>query len=366
MKRVTIWGIALLLVAGAQPAMAGHGPKPGMGAPGMGGPRMGAPRGGMRGVRPNWGGRHNGRWVGGWRAPGGWSAYRRPFVGFALPSYWINPTYFVSNYGSYGLSQPAYGYGWSRYYDDAVLTDRYGRVQDYVERVDWDDADEAYSDSGYQGGAYQGGREDYADSYGYRDDGYDQRGRQFRPRDRDGGVGGALIGGATGAVLGGVVAGRGDHTEGALIGGVLGAAAGAAVDSSDRYGRGDRRVRDRTSRRNRDRGRDRYIDYDYGGRGYDDVRGGSWQGGYDGGSHWGGSGPAPVVRGGPAVVHQGGPGWYGGYGGSEVTTIVIQSQPVTTTTTTVTEEVIYASAPRRRIAPRRVVHPRPRPRCTCR
>jgi hypothetical protein len=72
--------------------------------------------------------------VAGWRAPGGWNGYRRPVYGYVLPRYWVSPTYYIANYGTYGLPAPAYGYGWSRYYDDAVMTDRYGRVYDSRER----------------------------------------------------------------------------------------------------------------------------------------------------------------------------------------------------------------------------------------
>ncbi|AEG48905.1 hypothetical protein Sphch_1216 [Sphingobium chlorophenolicum L-1] len=88
-----------------------------------------------------WGPRYNGRWYAGWYAPGGWAAYRRPVVGYVLPRYWISPTYHIRNYGAYGLPVPADGYGWSRYYDDAVMTDRDGRVRDYRGGVDWDDRD---------------------------------------------------------------------------------------------------------------------------------------------------------------------------------------------------------------------------------
>lgn len=79
------------------------------------------------------------RWHGGNRAPGGWNNYRRPAVGYFLPRYWIQPTFYISNYGAYGLPAPQSGYGWSRYYDDAVLTDRYGRVYDSRDDVHWDE-----------------------------------------------------------------------------------------------------------------------------------------------------------------------------------------------------------------------------------
>src|SRR3546814_20039107 len=42
-----------------------------------------------------------------------------------------------SDLPAYGLSVPPAGYGWSRYYDDAVLTDRYGRVYAYRSDIDW-------------------------------------------------------------------------------------------------------------------------------------------------------------------------------------------------------------------------------------
>lgn len=86
----------------------------------------------------HWGGQVNGRWIGGVQAPGGWNAYRRPARGFRLPSYWIAPSFFIGNFGYYGLATPPYGYRWSRYYDDAVLVDAGGRVFDWVIGVDWD------------------------------------------------------------------------------------------------------------------------------------------------------------------------------------------------------------------------------------
>lgn len=344
------------------PAMPGHG---GMHSPRPGGPQVGGPR--------NWGPRHNGRWVGGWRAPGGWGAYRRPFVGYVLPRYWINPTFYLGNYSTYGFSRPAYGYGWSRYYDDAVLTDRYGRVQDYVEGVQWDRYD-GYAD-GYG--------EDYSDSYGYRDEG---NSRGYRGKDRNNGLGGALVGGAIGAIAGSAIAGRGDRTAGALIGGGLGAVAGAAVGSADRDGRdyGYGYGRDYRGKKIKHRKRGK-IPYDYGSGpgGYDGQWNGRWTGSWNGGPtqswegtyegstpHWnqGYPGPGPVVHQGgsaPVIVHQGGYGYgYGGYGG-EVTTIVVQSQPVVTTTTTTTEEVVYASATRKRYAARKPVKYRAKPRCVC-
>lgn len=79
------------------------------------------------------------------------NGYRKPHRGFRLPQTYIQPSYFIGNFGYYGLSQPSSGYGWSRYYDDAVLTDRYGVVQDARYNVDWDRYNQGYDD-GYRDG----------------------------------------------------------------------------------------------------------------------------------------------------------------------------------------------------------------------
>lgn len=56
--------------------------------------------------------------------------YQRPGYGMTLPRNWIAPSYYLGDYDRFGLPVPGDGFGWSRYYDDAVLTDRYGRVYD--------------------------------------------------------------------------------------------------------------------------------------------------------------------------------------------------------------------------------------------
>ncbi|MEN2789605.1 RcnB family protein [Sphingomonas oligophenolica] len=104
--------------------------------------------------RSRWGGSVSGHWQGGAGAPGGWNAYRRPHRGWVLPSYWIAPSFFIYDYGTYGLSAPPQGYHWSRYYDDAVLMDQRGRVMDSVSGIDWDSYDDGY---GYAGGYAEAG-----------------------------------------------------------------------------------------------------------------------------------------------------------------------------------------------------------------
>ncbi len=91
---------------------------------------------------PRWGEPVNGRWSGGARAPGGWNAYRRPKRGRTLPPYWVAPSFYVGDWAGYGLSQPPYGYNWSRYYDDAVLIDTHGRIYGVVAGVQWDRYDD--------------------------------------------------------------------------------------------------------------------------------------------------------------------------------------------------------------------------------
>jgi Ni/Co efflux regulator RcnB len=123
-----------------------------------GGWTRGGPQGGgqMRGgpiAGGRWGTKIGGRWHAGMQAPGGWSAYRRPVRGWTLPSYWMGGSYFLSDWTNWGLTSPPHGYFWVRYYDDAVLVDRGGRVWDSVRGVDWDrgaggDA-YAYADDGY-------------------------------------------------------------------------------------------------------------------------------------------------------------------------------------------------------------------------
>lgn len=94
-----------------------------------------------------WGTRIDGRWHAGSEAPGGWSAYRRPAYGSALPSYWMQPDFYIADFGAYELPAPQAGYGWSRYYDDAVLTDTYGRVYAMRGGVAWDRHEGGYDDA---------------------------------------------------------------------------------------------------------------------------------------------------------------------------------------------------------------------------
>lgn len=137
----TVAGLGLAI---AGPALAQRAPHPPAGGHWHGGNGHWSGHG-----RHDWGGSVGGRWIGGTRAPGGWSAYRRPVRGWAMPGYWLAPRFTITDWGAYGLSAPPYGYHWSRYYDDAVLVDQYGRAMDCVNSVDWDGGyAEGYADNG--------------------------------------------------------------------------------------------------------------------------------------------------------------------------------------------------------------------------
>lgn len=116
--------------------------------------------------RHDWGRTIDGRWEGGWQAPGGWQAYRQPSRGWALPRYWSEQRFTVEDYWTYDLDEPGHGFRWVRYYDDAVLVDRDWRVVDWRDDIDWDwngrdyRNDDAYADSrhgdGYPHQGYDG------------------------------------------------------------------------------------------------------------------------------------------------------------------------------------------------------------------
>lgn len=209
-----------------------------------------------------------GRQVFGGRFPVGAPAYVRPFRGFLLPRVWIAPTFFVRNWQGFGLARPAQGFGWSRYYDDAVLTDRNGRVFDSVQGVNWAGTQAGparvqqtyspdYDPYNYDSDLLLGNDEvidgthwtgpvtnaapgvDYADGY------YANRPPAATPYDsdydpafleacrRDNGLGGAAIGAAAGGLAGNRIAGRGNRRGGTLIGAGVGAITGLVIDKAE-------------------------------------------------------------------------------------------------------------------------------------
>ena len=129
--------------------------------------------------------------------------YPRPAYGFQLPRQWMSPEYVV-DHREVGLDRPAAGFGWSRYYDDMVLTDQWGRVYDVARNYGPDD---------------RSGR------------GNGHGGRRFGSRDTDG-LAGGIGGAAAGAVAGNLIAGAGSRLAGSLIGGGVGALAGLAIEAA--------------------------------------------------------------------------------------------------------------------------------------
>lgn len=147
---------------------------------------------------PGWGGGYiGGQWAAGSRAPGGWNAYRRPHRGWRMPNYWRSPDYRIQNFQLYGLAPPPQGYGWSRYYDDAVLVDYDGQVYDSVSGIDWRRVDQPYSTGyGYPSQGYWNAPGGHNNGFGYGY-GYGAQGGQSYAGDgyayAQGGQGGQVI-----------------------------------------------------------------------------------------------------------------------------------------------------------------------------
>ncbi|WP_230461318.1 RcnB family protein [Sphingobium sp. CAP-1] len=346
MSSLLLLGASAALAGMATPALADGNPGRGW-TGGTRGAHMPRPGGTWNNGAHRWGPRYHGRWYAGWRAPGGWGGYQRPIRGYILPRYWISPSYYIANYGAYGLPVPSSGYGWSRYYDDAVMTDRYGRVYDHRSDVDW---------NRYEGGYGPDGNDE---------DGYDA------PR-RDNGVGGAAVGAVVGGLAGNRIAGRGNRTAGTLIGASVGAVAGMAIDKAeDRprdhappprrpgagydygYGYADDAVTTRNDYDSRWDGRwtgtwttddGRKVSGTYEGRFEGDVHGAGVD--YDAPPyaavpHWS-QGPVSVSQGGGYIAN----GYY--YPAPVMTTVTIQPAVTTTTTTTYVTES-YRKPVRRKV-----------------
>jgi Ni/Co efflux regulator RcnB len=69
--------------------------------------------------------------------PPGWG-YRSWAYGQFLPALFLTPSYFIGNWGGYGLWTPPYGCNWVRYGPDALLVNVYtGQVVEVVHGVFW-------------------------------------------------------------------------------------------------------------------------------------------------------------------------------------------------------------------------------------
>jgi len=87
--------------------------------------------------------------------------------GHVIHPHWFGPRYHINNWQMYGFPDPGADGRWIRYYDDAYLIDRGGRVREAREGLDWDQYGERWDDAdgipAYHGrGDYRPGEEDYA------------------------------------------------------------------------------------------------------------------------------------------------------------------------------------------------------------
>jgi len=69
---------------------------------------------------------------------GGQHFQRRLHRGFIVPQFWWGPQFSINNWQVYGFADPGPDGRWIRYYDDAYLIDRDGRIRDSREDLDWD------------------------------------------------------------------------------------------------------------------------------------------------------------------------------------------------------------------------------------
>lgn len=313
------WGGGMRAGGGMQ---MGGGMRPGGGMHMPGGMR---PGGGMPGGHAGGGRWQGGSWSGGGQWNGGWGGgvrmpHFRPGQGFPhrlrrggfIHPFWFGPQFYIQNWQGYGFANPGDDQRWVRYYDDAYLIDRSGRVVDSREGLDWDQYGERWETSDgipsyYGRNEFQPGDEDYAYVEEQGAERYaDARGRHGRDDDED--------------------------------------------DDGDRRGR--------HHRRDRHHGGGEMVAYGAGGAGA----------GYGGGYAYGGPMPhpgMPMGPGGPGMVYGGGANTttqvYGGYGGYGMYAYPIVIETTTTTAgggatymEEVTEEVIQTRSHRRRA-----------PRCNC-
>lgn len=148
----------------------------------VGGGMRGGPRGGHvgGGVQVGGGRWQGGSWSGGGQWRGGWGGgvrmpHFRPGQGFPrrlvrggfVHPFWFGPQFYIQNWQGYGFANPGADQRWVRYYDDAYLIDRGGRVVDAREGLDWDQYGERWETrdgipSYYGRNEFQPGDEDYA------------------------------------------------------------------------------------------------------------------------------------------------------------------------------------------------------------
>lgn len=140
------WSITAGKSASEATGLIANGAKPGK--PNIGGGNWNRPKPNIGG---NWNGPRPGKPNISWHPRPGYhgipknDVYRRPFRGFNLAAWWVQPSFYIPNYTIYGLSAPSNGYYWSRYYDDAVMINNRGYVADYRSGINWDNYPSTYN-----------------------------------------------------------------------------------------------------------------------------------------------------------------------------------------------------------------------------
>jgi Ni/Co efflux regulator RcnB len=104
---------------------------------------------------------------------------RRLNRGFVVNPFWFGPQFHIGNWQSYGFVAPGADQRWIRYYDDAYLIDRGGRVVDTRYGLDWDQYGEEWAmEDGIP--AYRGSRDWRPDADDYewaeRSEGHERHG----------------------------------------------------------------------------------------------------------------------------------------------------------------------------------------------
>lgn len=129
---LSILAASVALVAApafAQGARTGHGPRPPAGH-WRGGGMTGTPAHGRNMQMHHRGGRS--------MHPGRNFRHHRMNRGFVIHPFWFGSQFHINNWQMYGFADPGADGRWVRYYDDAYLIGRDGRVRDTRYGMDWD------------------------------------------------------------------------------------------------------------------------------------------------------------------------------------------------------------------------------------